>query len=79
MAYKVHQSLCACFASVCSFGFYDHPLLFLNFSAIICLLGLAPKIADDQMPFTSILYANGPGYVHINGTRGNITMVDYCK
>lgn len=31
------------------------------------------------MPFTSILYANGPGYVHINGTRGNITMVDYCK
>lgn len=41
--------------------------------------GLAPKKADDQMPFTSILYANGPGYVHINGTRGNITMVDYCK
>ena len=31
------------------------------------------------MPFTSILYANGPGYVHINGTRGNITMVDYCE
>lgn len=31
------------------------------------------------MPFTSILYANGPGYVHVNGTRGNITMVDYCE
>lgn len=31
------------------------------------------------MPFTSILYANGPGYVHINGTRENITLVDYCK
>lgn len=31
------------------------------------------------MPFTSILYANGPGYVHINGSRENITMVDYCK
>lgn len=29
------------------------------------------------MPFTSILYANGPGYVHVNGTRENITMVDY--
>ncbi|XP_061682021.1 intestinal-type alkaline phosphatase-like isoform X2 [Syngnathoides biaculeatus] len=41
------------------------------------IFGLAPKKADDQMPFTSILYANGPGYVHINGTRGNITMVDY--
>lgn len=51
----------------------------LLFSTIICLSGLAPKKADDKMPFTSILYANGPGYVHINGTRGNITMVDYCK
>uniref|UniRef100_A0A3P8RW51 Alkaline phosphatase n=1 Tax=Amphiprion percula TaxID=161767 RepID=A0A3P8RW51_AMPPE len=38
------------------------------------IFGLAPKKADDKMPFTSILYANGPGYVHINGTRGNITM-----
>lgn len=41
--------------------------------------GLAPKKADDRMPFTSILYANGPGYVHVNGTRENITMVDYCE
>ncbi|KAF3835222.1 hypothetical protein F7725_027780 [Dissostichus mawsoni] len=41
------------------------------------IFGLAPKRADDKMPFTSILYANGPGYVHINGTRGNITMADY--
>ena len=41
--------------------------------------GLAPKQAEDKMPFTSILYANGPGYVHVNGTRGNITLVDYCK
>ncbi|KAK9519436.1 hypothetical protein VZT92_022166 [Zoarces viviparus] len=41
------------------------------------IFGLAPKKADDKMPFTSILYANGPGYVHVNGTRGNITMVDY--
>lgn len=45
----------------------------------LCCSGLAPKKADDRMPFTSILYANGPGYVHINGTRGNITMVDYCE
>ncbi|KAM9761912.1 alkaline phosphatase, intestinal, tandem duplicate 1 isoform 1-T1 [Menidia menidia] len=41
------------------------------------IFGLAPKKADDKMPFTSILYANGPGYVHVNGTRGNITLVDY--
>ncbi|KAG7488187.1 hypothetical protein MATL_G00031500 [Megalops atlanticus] len=41
------------------------------------IFGLAPKKADDQMPFTSILYANGPGYMHVNGTRGNITTVDY--
>lgn len=49
------------------------------FVLTLCLSGLAPKRADDKMPFTSILYANGPGYVHINGTRGNITMVDYRK
>lgn len=54
-------------------------VLLPTFCIIICLSGLAPKKADDKMPFTSILYANGPGYVHINGTRGNITMVDYCK
>ncbi|KAL1023318.1 hypothetical protein UPYG_G00039170 [Umbra pygmaea] len=41
------------------------------------IFGLAPKQADDRMPFTSILYANGPGYVHANGTRENITLVDY--
>ncbi|CAL8252976.1 unnamed protein product [Merluccius merluccius] len=41
------------------------------------IFGLAPKKADDRMPFTSILYANGPGYVHVNGTRGNVTLVDY--
>ncbi|XP_046893013.1 alkaline phosphatase, intestinal, tandem duplicate 1 isoform X2 [Hypomesus transpacificus] len=41
------------------------------------IFGLAPKQAEDKMPFTSILYANGPGYVHVNGTRGNITLVDY--
>uniref|UniRef100_A0A3Q0S3Q0 Alkaline phosphatase n=1 Tax=Amphilophus citrinellus TaxID=61819 RepID=A0A3Q0S3Q0_AMPCI len=41
------------------------------------IFGLAPKKADDKMPFTSILYANGPGYIHINGTRENITLVDY--
>uniref|UniRef100_A0AAY4EXR9 Alkaline phosphatase n=1 Tax=Denticeps clupeoides TaxID=299321 RepID=A0AAY4EXR9_9TELE len=41
------------------------------------IFGLAPKKADDRMPFTSILYANGPGYIHVNGTRGNITLIDY--
>ncbi|XP_027013936.1 alkaline phosphatase, intestinal, tandem duplicate 1 [Tachysurus fulvidraco] len=41
------------------------------------IFGLAPKNADDRLPFTSILYANGPGYVHVNGTRGNVSTVDY--
>ncbi|XP_041913991.1 alkaline phosphatase, intestinal, tandem duplicate 1 [Alosa sapidissima] len=41
------------------------------------IFGLAPKKADDRLPYTSILYANGPGYVHENGTRGNVTAVDY--
>lgn len=41
------------------------------------IFGLAPKNGDDNLPFTSILYANGPGYVHVNGTRGNVSAVDY--
>lgn len=41
------------------------------------IFGLAPKNADDSLPFTSILYANGPGYVHVNGTRANVSAVDY--
>uniref|UniRef100_A0A4W4FR66 Alkaline phosphatase n=1 Tax=Electrophorus electricus TaxID=8005 RepID=A0A4W4FR66_ELEEL len=41
------------------------------------IFGLAPKNADDRLPFTSILYANGPGYVHVNGTRANVSAVDY--
>lgn len=75
--HKVHLSLCVCFASVQKDTVTNVSLL--NVSTMICHSGLAPKKADDKMPFTSILYANGPGYVHINGTRGNITMVDYCK
>lgn len=51
----------------------------LTYPLSFWLLGLAPKNADDGMPFTSILYANGPGYVHVNGTRENITTVDYSK
>ncbi|XP_056116500.1 alkaline phosphatase, intestinal, tandem duplicate 1 [Rhinichthys klamathensis goyatoka] len=41
------------------------------------IFGLAPKKAEDSLPFTSVLYANGPGYVHVNGTRGNVSAVDY--
>ncbi|XP_066503490.1 alkaline phosphatase, intestinal, tandem duplicate 1 isoform X2 [Hoplias malabaricus] len=41
------------------------------------IFGLAPRNAEDQLPFTSILYANGPGYVHVNGTRANVSAVDY--
>ncbi|XP_042605189.1 intestinal-type alkaline phosphatase-like [Cyprinus carpio] len=41
------------------------------------IFGLAPKKAEDSLPYTSILYANGPGYAHVNGTRGNVSEVDY--
>uniref|UniRef100_A0A673LRX2 Alkaline phosphatase n=1 Tax=Sinocyclocheilus rhinocerous TaxID=307959 RepID=A0A673LRX2_9TELE len=40
------------------------------------IFGLAPKKAEDSLPYTSILYANGPGYIHVNGTRGNVSAVD---
>ncbi|XP_043087862.1 alkaline phosphatase, intestinal, tandem duplicate 1 isoform X2 [Puntigrus tetrazona] len=41
------------------------------------IFGLAPKKAEDNLPYTSILYANGPGYAHVNGTRGNVSEMDY--
>ncbi|XP_026092215.1 intestinal-type alkaline phosphatase-like [Carassius auratus] len=41
------------------------------------IFGLAPKKAEDSLPFTSILYANGPGYNYVNGTRGNVSAVDH--
>ncbi|XP_063057276.1 alkaline phosphatase, intestinal, tandem duplicate 1 isoform X2 [Engraulis encrasicolus] len=41
------------------------------------IFGLAPRKAEDRLPYTSILYANGPGYLHVNGSRGNVTAVDY--
>uniref|UniRef100_A0A8C2ANS8 Alkaline phosphatase n=1 Tax=Cyprinus carpio TaxID=7962 RepID=A0A8C2ANS8_CYPCA len=41
------------------------------------IFGLAPKKAEDSLPYTSILYANGPGYNYVNGTRGNVSAVDH--
>ncbi|XP_016384036.1 intestinal-type alkaline phosphatase-like [Sinocyclocheilus rhinocerous] len=41
------------------------------------IFGLAPKKAEDSLPYTSILYANGPGYIHVNGTRGNVSAVEH--
>ncbi|KAM9759634.1 alkaline phosphatase, tissue-nonspecific isozyme isoform 1-T2 [Menidia menidia] len=42
------------------------------------IFGLAPMMSDvDQKPFTSILYANGPGYKHVNGVRENVSTVDF--
>ncbi|TRY84112.1 hypothetical protein DNTS_032954 [Danionella cerebrum] len=40
------------------------------------IFGLATKLGEDDLPFTSILYANGPGYTHVNGSRENLTAVD---
>lgn len=42
--------------------------------------GLAPMLSDvDQKPFTSILYGNGPGFKLVNGTRVNVSTVNYRK
>ncbi|KAB5537037.1 hypothetical protein PHYPO_G00114230 [Pangasianodon hypophthalmus] len=42
------------------------------------IFGLAPMVSDvDQKPFTSILYGNGPGFKLINGSRVNVSTVDY--
>ncbi|KAG8430501.1 hypothetical protein GDO86_020483, partial [Hymenochirus boettgeri] len=42
------------------------------------IFGLAPDLSDvDQKPFTSILYGNGPGYKLENGSRENVSTVDF--
>uniref|UniRef100_UPI00398F6804 intestinal-type alkaline phosphatase-like n=1 Tax=Pristiophorus japonicus TaxID=55135 RepID=UPI00398F6804 len=41
------------------------------------IFGLAPALALDKKPYTSILYGNGPGYAIENGTRPNINSTDY--
>ncbi|XP_017573422.1 alkaline phosphatase, tissue-nonspecific isozyme [Pygocentrus nattereri] len=42
------------------------------------IFGLAPMVSDvDQKPFTSILYGNGPGFKLVNGSRVNVSTVDY--
>lgn len=42
--------------------------------------GLAPTLSDiDQKPFTSILYGNGPGFKLVNGSRENVSTVEYGK
>ncbi|XP_017260294.2 alkaline phosphatase-like, partial [Kryptolebias marmoratus] len=44
------------------------------------IFGLAPMVSDiDQKPFTSILYGNGPGYKIINGTRENVSTINYME
>ncbi|XP_048879840.1 alkaline phosphatase, tissue-nonspecific isozyme [Brienomyrus brachyistius] len=44
------------------------------------IFGLAPKVSDmDHKPYTSILYANGPGYKVVDGMRENITTVNYTE
>ncbi|XP_040190415.1 alkaline phosphatase, tissue-nonspecific isozyme [Rana temporaria] len=44
------------------------------------IFGLAPALSDlDSKPYTSILYGNGPGYKLVNGSRGNVSTVDYAQ
>ncbi|XP_073482580.1 alkaline phosphatase-like [Aquarana catesbeiana] len=40
------------------------------------IFGLAPNKASDLKPFTSLLYANGPGFKLTNGQREDITAID---
>nr|DBA26295.1 TPA: hypothetical protein GDO54_010576 [Pyxicephalus adspersus] len=40
------------------------------------ILGKASSTASDRLPYTSVLYGNGPGFKITNGTRENITGVD---
>ncbi|XP_074045761.1 intestinal-type alkaline phosphatase 1-like [Macrotis lagotis] len=49
---------------VFSFGGYTH-----RGSSIF---GLAPVKAVDGKAYTSILYGNGPGYAHVNGSRPDV-------
>ncbi|KAM5164848.1 intestinal-type alkaline phosphatase 1-like [Mantella aurantiaca] len=39
------------------------------------ILGEAPKKAADNLPYTILLYGNGPGFSITNGSRENITNV----
>ncbi|KAM4651230.1 alkaline phosphatase-like [Discoglossus pictus] len=42
------------------------------------IFGLAPTLSDvDKKPFTSILYGNGPGYKLVDGSRENVSTVDF--
>ncbi|XP_056419204.1 intestinal-type alkaline phosphatase 1-like [Hyla sarda] len=40
------------------------------------ILGKAPNRASDGLPYTSLLYGNGPGYKVVNSSRENITTVN---
>uniref|UniRef100_A0A8C5QDD1 Alkaline phosphatase n=1 Tax=Leptobrachium leishanense TaxID=445787 RepID=A0A8C5QDD1_9ANUR len=40
------------------------------------ILGLAPLRANDFKPYTSLLYANGPGFKIENGGRADISNID---
>ncbi|XP_063775369.1 alkaline phosphatase-like [Pseudophryne corroboree] len=40
------------------------------------VLGKAPLRARDGLPYTSLLYGNGPGFKIVNGARENITNID---
>ncbi|KAG8581679.1 hypothetical protein GDO81_007752, partial [Engystomops pustulosus] len=43
------------------------------------IFGRAPSRASDGLPYTSLLYGNGPGYKIVNGSRENISTVNIGK
>ncbi|KAM5132516.1 alkaline phosphatase, tissue-nonspecific isozyme isoform 1-T2 [Mantella aurantiaca] len=42
------------------------------------IFGLAPALSDvDHKPYTAILYGNGPGYKLVDGSRENVSTINY--
>ncbi len=50
-----------------------------HLNVVICQFqGLSGDMGDDDMPYATLSYANGPGYnsTFVNGERRNLTGVD---
>uniref|UniRef100_A0A3Q4GEI1 Alkaline phosphatase n=1 Tax=Neolamprologus brichardi TaxID=32507 RepID=A0A3Q4GEI1_NEOBR len=43
------------------------------------ILGKSPLWASDMLPYTTLMYGNGPGHKIVNGTRPDIRNVDTSK
>lgn len=48
-------------------------------SAMVSVPGKSPLWATDFLPFTTLMYGNGPGHKKVNGSRPDIRNVDTSK